>query len=197
MSDIKQRATKVTNATCPYVTNVHVFWKIFEKEARQVIIVWDGDHPEMIWVKESLNSPICVIDVDEAAKLPNFDKVWVVVQTTLKNETFQDILEILRTKTEDIKVKNTICSATVERQWAVVDLAKQCDIVIIIWWKKSSNSKKLEELSSQFCETYKVEYPEEIDQKWFRQKSIVGISAWASTPDWLIEDVENMINSYC
>ena len=196
LNNIRSHTQEISNATCPYVTSVHIFAKKYEKQWRQVIIIWDWNHPEMIWVTEDLNKPICVADRESALKLQNFDKIWVISQTTLKKETFDEILDIIKTKTDDLEYKNTICNATSERQSAVSDLARICDIVIIIWWKKSSNTKKLEEISSQICPSYKVEYPEEIKAEWFEWIKTVWISAWASTPDWLIEDVEKEIMNY-
>ena len=140
---IKEKTKNIKNATCPYVIAVHSYAKKFEKEWRTIVIIWDANHPEMIWVKEDLYKPICVLTKKEAEKVDLPEKIWVVVQTTLKTTTFNEILKILKKKCPDVKVKNTICNATTERQNSIIDLAKQCDIVVVIGWKKSSNSNKL------------------------------------------------------
>lgn len=196
LSKIKNKTNDIKNATCPYVIAVHSYAKQFEKEGRVIVIIWDWNHPEMIWVKEDLANPICLLTEIEAKQVILPSKIWVVVQTTLKTETFNEILNILKKKCDDIKVKNTICSATTERQTAIIKLANKCDIVIVIWWKKSSNSNKLFELSSEICETKKIEFSTELRKSWFKWKNIIWISAWASTPDWLIDEVQSKIETY-
>ena len=196
LKKIKEKTNIVKNATCPYVIAVHNYAKQFEKQWRRVIIIWDANHPEMIWVKEDLNNPICILSAQEAKNIKKIGKVWVVVQTTLKKETFDEILNILKEKAEDLEVKNTICNATTERQQAISELSKKCDIVIVVGWKKSSNSKKLEELSKKYCITKKIEFVNELKINWFKWKNIIWISAWASTPDWLINEVEEKIKDF-
>lgn len=195
IEEISKRSTKIYNATCPFVTSVHTFSKKFENEWRQVIIIWDWNHPEMRWAMENLKNPICILNEKDAQKLKlsSSTKIWIVVQTTLKQETYDEILKIINLLYKDIVVKNTICNATKERQKSVIELARNCDIVIIVWWKKSSNSKKLEELSSKYCITYKIEESTELNKDWFTWKKKLWISAWASTPDWLIDEVEASI----
>lgn len=197
MNQIKKRAWKVMDATCPFVTNVHNCAKRFLKEWRKIVIVWDWNHPEMKWLIEDLDEYYCVLKKEDIDLLPkNLWKIWVVVQTTLKKETYDEILSELEKNFLDIKSKNTICNATTERQWAIKELSKISDIVIIIWWTNSNNSRKLWEISKQNCESYKIETEEEIERKWFEWKETVWISAWASTPEWLIKKVEERIECY-
>lgn len=196
LNEIKKKTNNIHNATCPFVINVHKEAKKFESEWRVVIIIWHSKHPEMIWVIEDLVSPICVNSEEEIHALPFIEKVWILAQTTLKVSSFEHYCQLLSTKSNDIIISNTICSATEERQAAVRELAQQCDLVIIIWWKKSSNSKKLEEIASQYCQTQKIEEVDELDPTWFDNKETIWISAWASTPDFLITQVEEAILSF-
>ena len=193
LSLIKSKSEKVINAVCPYVTNVHINAQKYQSAWRKVILIWDWNHPEMLWVMEDLNDALSVKTLEEAEKLQQFSKIWVVSQKTIKKETFDNILEIVKTKTKDLKYTNTICNATTERQDAIVDLAKKCDLVLVIWWKKSSNTKKLEELAFVYCQTKKIEYSNEIEADWFNWVKTLWISAWASTPDWLINNVEKEV----
>lgn len=192
MNEIKKRAKSVKDATCPYVTNIHIIAKRFFWEGRKIIIIWDGNHPEMKWVSEDFEV-FCVLNKKDVENLWNFEKVWVVVQTTLKKDTFDELSKELKKKYKNIKISNTICSATTERQDAVKELSKICDFILVIWWINSSNSKKLQEIALEKCDSEKVETFWDIKKEWFIWKEIIWITAWASTPEWLINEIEEGI----
>lgn len=193
--EIRKKTKNVIDATCPYVTNVHNWAKKFLKENRKIVIIWDWNHPEMIWLTEDLDEFYCILSLKDINNLSKkLWKIWVIAQTTIKKETYDFLLENLKKVFEDVKEKNTICSATTERQDAIEELSKKVDILIIIWWTNSNNSKKLWEISKKNCpESYKIETKSELKKEWFQWKHFVWISAWASTPEWLIESVEEEI----
>jgi len=191
---IKLKAEKIIDATCPYVVNVHIWAKKFLKEWRKIVVIWDANHPEMRGLTEDLEEFYCIIKEEDVDFLnPNLWKIWIIAQTTLKKETYDRLLNKLKEKYKDIKEKNTICNATTERQNAVKELSEKSDIIIVIWWKNSNNTKKLWELANEKSKSYKVETKEELKKEWFLWKEIVWITAWASTPEWLIEEIEGEI----
>ncbi|MGB2553715.1 4-hydroxy-3-methylbut-2-enyl diphosphate reductase, partial [Campylobacter sp. MOP51] len=119
-------------------------------------------------------------------------KVAVVSQTTRKVEKFMQIVNYLMLKTKEVRVFNTICNATLENQDAVKDLAQKADVMVIIGGKNSSNTKQLYLISKNFCaDSYLIENESELEGAWFEGKNHCGISAGASTPDWIIQNVIN------
>lgn len=186
---LEQNSTKLLDATCPFVTKVHIVSQNFQKQGIQVVIVGDPKHAEMQGIIEDLENPICVQSVEEAKQLPHFSKLGVVCQTTLRKDRFDDVCEVLKTKCDEIIIDDTICSATTDRQSAIRELAQQVDAVIVVGGSQSSNTKKLAEIASEFCPTQKVESVDEINTSLLQGKKVVGVSAGASTPQWQIDEV--------
>lgn len=186
---LASKAKKLIDATCPYVTKVHVMAQQYQKQGRTVVVVGDKNHPEMKGIIEDLENPICIQTPAEAESLPDFESLGVVSQTTLRREKFMEVCEILKTKTKDIQIFDTICTATSDRQDAIRELAKQVEMVVVIGGSKSSNTKKLAEVAEEFCPTQKVESPDQLDLSAFIGKKVVGVTAGASTPQWQIDEM--------
>jgi 4-hydroxy-3-methylbut-2-enyl diphosphate reductase len=146
----------------------------------------------MKWVSEDFEV-FCILNKEDIKNLWNFEKIWVVAQTTLKKETFDELSKELKIKYKNIKISNTICLATTERQDAVRELSEICDFILVIWWINSSNSKKLQEIALKKCHAEKIETFKEVKKEWFLWKKNIWITAWASTPEWLIDEIENNI----
>ena len=124
-------------------------------------------------------------------------KVAVVSQTTKKIENFMKIVDFLVKKVREVRVFNTICNATLENQEAAKELAERADIMIIIGGKNSSNTKQLFLISQKFCkDSYLIENENELEISWFENKNLCGISAGASTPDWIIQKVIAKISNF-
>ncbi len=190
--ELEGRATKVVDATCPFVTKVQKLAERAAAEGRDVVVVGSPDHPEMIGVVGYAphNSHV-VRDASEVANLPNLHAPLVVSQTTLKLKTFLEAAEAVRAKSDsEPQIVNTICSATRDRQDAARALAGEVDAFYIIGGKHSSNSLKLLAVCQEQCEkSFLIETPDEINPQELRGAARVGVTAGASTPNWLIEQV--------
>jgi (E)-4-hydroxy-3-methyl-but-2-enyl pyrophosphate reductase len=190
--ELETRAERVIDATCPFVTKVQKLAERAAKEGRDVVVVGAPDHPEMIGVKGYAPDRAYIVrDAAEVASLPPLHAPLVVSQTTLKLSTFLEAADAVRAKSDsEPQVVNTICSATRDRQDAARALAGHVDAFYVIGGKHSSNSLKLLSVCKEQCEkSYLIETPEEINAEDLRDASRVGVTAGASTPNWLIEQV--------
>jgi len=190
--ELEEKATKVVDATCPFVTRVQKLAARAAEQDRHVIVVGSPDHPEMIGVKGYAPDHAFVIrDETEVAGLPRLRKPLVVSQTTIKAKTFFDTAEAIKQKTDDeVQVVNTICSATRDRQEAARALAGMVDVFYIIGGRHSSNSIKLLAVCKEQCEkSFLIETEEEINDADLAGAERVGVTAGASTPNWLIQKI--------
>jgi 4-hydroxy-3-methylbut-2-enyl diphosphate reductase len=189
---LELRAERVIDATCPFVTKVQKLAERAASEGRDVVVVGSPDHPEMIGVKGYAPDRAYVVrDAGEVASLPPLHAPLVVSQTTLKLSTFLEAAEAVRAKSDsEPQVVNTICSATRDRQDAARALAGHVEAFYVIGGKHSSNSLKLLSVCKEQCErSFLIETPEEINAEDLRGAERVGVTAGASTPNWLIEQV--------
>jgi len=190
---LKQQKNKIINATCPYVTKPQQIVARMSQEDYSIIIFGDKNHPEIkgvvSYTKDKDNAFI-VLSKEELKDLPLKSKVAVVAQTTRKPEDFLEIVNALILKHKEVRVFNTICNATFENQDAAKDLAKRSDIMIVIGGKHSSNTKQLYNIAKKWCpDSYLIENEQELKSEWFKDKKLCGISAGASTPDWIVQNV--------
>jgi 4-hydroxy-3-methylbut-2-enyl diphosphate reductase len=191
-SELEARAAKVVDATCPFVTRVQHLAERAAKQGRDVVVAGNPDHPEMIGVVGyAPNNTFVVRDASEVAALPKLRAPLVVSQTTIKLKTFLEVAEAVRTKTDtEPQVVNTICSATRDRQEAARALAGQVDVFYVIGGRHSSNSVKLLAVCQEQCErSFLIETPSEINANDLVGIKRVGVTAGASTPNWLIDQV--------
>jgi (E)-4-hydroxy-3-methyl-but-2-enyl pyrophosphate reductase len=190
--ELEEKASKVVDATCPFVTRVQKLAARAAEQNRHVIVVGNPDHPEMIGVKGYAPDHAFVIkDETEVAALPRLRSPLVVSQTTIKAKTFFDTAEAIKTKTDDeVQIVNTICSATRDRQDAARALAGEVDAFYIIGGRHSSNSRKLLAVCLEQCpKSFLIETEDEINAEDLRGAKTVGVTAGASTPNWLIEKI--------
>lgn len=190
--DLEERATRVIDATCPFVTKVQRLAERAAAAGRDVVVVGNPDHPEMIGVVGYAPGHAHVVrDASEVAALPALRQPLVVSQTTIKLSTFLEAAEAVREKADaEPQVVNTICSATRDRQDAARALAGHVEAFYIIGGRHSSNSLKLLAVCQEQCErSYLIETPDEINPEDLRGVERVGVTAGASTPNWLIEQV--------
>jgi 4-hydroxy-3-methylbut-2-enyl diphosphate reductase len=188
---LDERNIKVVDATCPFVKKAQNSAKKLGESGTTVVVYGENDHPEVKSIVSFIDSEyIIVSDVAEAKKLPFKTRYALVAQTTQNSESFDKIAEILKTKCDEIIVSNTICNATSLRQASAIDLAKKVDIMIVIGGKNSGNTTRLYEICSEICpETYHIETRDELDSNIFDDNRKVGITAGASTPGYLVEEV--------
>src|ERR1044071_5168194 len=190
--ELEERAERVIDATCPFVTKVQKLAERAAREGRDVVVVGNPDHPEMIGVVGYAPERTRVVrDASEVANLPPLHAPLVVSQTTLKLSTFLEAAEAVRAKADaEPQVVNTICSATRDRQDAARALAGEVDAFYVIGGKHSSNSLKLLSVCKEQCDhSFLIETPDEINPADLSGAQRVGVTAGASTPNWLIEQV--------
>lgn len=190
--NLEERAAQVIDATCPFVTRVQHLAERAAEKGRDVVVAGNPDHPEMIGVVGyAPNNTYVVRDASEVASLPNLRSPLVVSQTTIKLKTFLEVAEAVRQKADTHpQVVNTICSATRDRQDAARALAGEVDAFYVIGGRHSSNSVKLLAVCEEQCEkSFLIETPLEINPEDLQGVARVGVTAGASTPDWLIKQV--------
>jgi len=197
--ELEKRAHKVVDATCPFVTRVQKLAARAAAEDRHVVIVGSPDHPEMIGVHGyAPDHAFIVRDESELDSLPRLRRPLVVSQTTIKAKTFFDTAEAVKNKTDDdVQVVNTICSATRDRQDAARALSGMVDAFYIIGGRHSSNSLKLLAVCKENCEkSFLIETEAEIDLNDLAGVKTVGVTAGASTPNWLIDRVVGYLKEF-
>ena len=194
---IEEKHLECVDATCPFVKKIHRIVEREGKNGRHIIIVGNPDHPEVEGIRGWCTGPVTVISTrQEAEKLefPEETKLCIVSQTTFNYNKFQDIVEILSKKRYDRLVINTICSATEERQLEARQIACEVDTMIVIGGRHSSNTQKLYEICRKECNnTYYIQTLVDLDTRPFQCIGCVGITAGASTPNNIIEEVQKHV----
>jgi len=193
----KEKNMKIIDATCPLVQEIHDEVSKLEKEDRQIIIIGDHGHDEVIGIASQVVDPIVLENPEEAKEIKKMKKAGIVSQSTQTIENVQEIINILMTKIFDIRFVNTICFPTKRNQSQVKELADLCDLVLIIGSFTSANSKRLSQLSSlRNSNSHQITGVKDICSDWFLNAESVGISAGASTPDNLIEEVVEFVKYF-
>lgn len=197
LEQLKKREVNVVDATCPYVTKPQQICEEMSAQGYDIVIFGDASHPEIKGVKSYAEGKVVVINTPEELEgMILREKVAVVAQTTRRIEEYQQIVGKLMMEHKEVRVFNTICNATFDNQDAVHKLAKKADVMIIIGGKNSSNTKQLHSIATTDCpDSYHIESKEDIKAEWFKGKSFCGISAGASTPDWIIDEVIETIKT--
>ncbi len=189
---------EILDATCPFVKKIHRIVEEQSNNGRHIIVIGSEEHPEVQGIIGWCNGPVTVVEnVSDAEKLEENQekKVCVVAQTTFNSKKFQDLVEILEKKRYDILVLSTICSATEERQAETRLLAQESEAMIVIGGLHSSNTRKLYEISKQQCvNTYFIQKLSDLDLNDFKSFRSVGITAGASTPNNIIEEVHTSMS---
>lgn len=186
----QKKKLNIIDATCPLVTEIHKEVRRLEKDGRQIIIIGDHGHDEIVGISTQVKNPIIISDAEEAQKLKKMKRIGVVSQSTQMIENIQDIISVLLTKASDLQFVNTICFPTKRNHEQIKRLAQKADILIIIGSFTSANSKRLTQLAlERNPHSYQVTNVDDIQNKWFKRAGTVGISAGASTPDNVIQDV--------
>ena len=200
--DIYDRANfsnlNIIDTTCPFVKKIHNIVKEFYEEGFKIIIIGDKNHPEIIgingWCEKSALIIKSVDDLNNL-NLDNNNKYCVVAQTTLNLELYNQVVDILSKELDNIQFNNTICSATKIRQQAAKELSVDVDCMIVIGGKHSSNTQKLVNICKEQVPTFSIETKEDLDIDKLSKFNIIGVTAGASTPNWIIEDVICFIES--
>lgn len=197
LKHLREKEVNVTDATCPYVTKPQKIVEEMSKKGYQVIIFGDIDHPEVKSVMSYSQTPVCVVkSLEEIETLKIFKKVALVSQTTKQTHKFLEIANFLMKNAYETRVFNTICNATFQNQDAARELAKEVDIMIVVGGLTSSNTKQLLSIALAECkDSYLIEDECDLKQEWFIDKKVCGLTAGASTPDWIIQNVKKAIEA--
>lgn len=190
---LKENGVEIVDATCPYVKKIH---RIVEKqtaEGRRVLIVGSGDHPEVQGIKgwgDERTKVIENMDDFRRLELPEDEKLCIVSQTTFNYNKFKELVEIISEKGYNIIIRNTICNATEERQTEAREIAKRVDAMIVVGGSSSSNTRKLYEICKNECkDTYYIQTLNDLDMTSLGKADCIGITAGASTPNNIIQEV--------
>jgi small subunit ribosomal protein S1 len=187
---LKKKELEIIDATCPFVTNIHLKVNKYFNQGYGIIIVGDKDHPEVIGINGWCNNmAIITKDGQDLTEIPS--RICMVAQTTEKKDNWDKVLERISGEGREILSFNTICTATSERQSAAADLSKTVDAMVVLGGRDSSNSKKLFKICSENCKnTIFVENSGEIPDYIIKDKKInkIGVTAGASTPEWIIKE---------
>ena len=195
---LEERGITCVDATCPFVKKIHKIVAEKSAEGSYIVIVGNGEHPEVQGIRGWAGEQVTVVQTPEDAErfeLPDKDqKVCIVAQTTFNYNKFKELVEIISKKRYDIVVLNTICNATKERQTEARQIAARVDAMVVIGDKRSSNTQKLFEICKEEClNTYYIQTLDDLDINQLRSVESVGITAGASTPKKIIEEVQNNV----
>ena len=195
---LEERGITCVDATCPFVKKIHKIVAEKSAEGSYIVIIGNGEHPEVEGIRGWAGEQVTVIQTPEDAErfeLPEKEqKVCIVAQTTFNYNKFKELVEIISKKRYDIVVLNTICNATKERQTEARQIAARVDAMVVIGDKRSSNTQKLFEICKEEClNTYYIQTLDDLDINQLRSVESVGITAGASTPNKIIEEVQNNV----
>lgn len=182
------------DATCPFVSKSQDYIRLLCAEGYPVILMGDKDHPEVIAMLSYCSGETYVVNKPEDLPDQLWQKLGVISQTTKNMADLQKLVSRLVPKVKELRLFNTICTATSLRQEATIALAKKCDLMIVIGGRNSSNTRMLASLCAGITETLHVETAVDIDAEHLSSRQKIGLTAGASTPDYLIVDVYNRIN---
>ena len=194
---IQKQGLEIVDATCPFVKKIHRIVENESKQGCQIIIIGNDSHPEVEGIKGWCEKPAIVVESKEQAgqvTLPQNQKICIVSQTTFNYNKFQELVEIICKKGYDINVVKTICNATEERQTEAAEVARKVNTMIVIGGTHSSNSRKLYEICKAECEnTFFIQTLKDLQSELTVPVGPVGITAGASTPNNIIEEVQNYV----
>lgn len=198
LADIHARKLIPVDATCPFVKKVQDYVTLLCAEGYEVVLVGEKDHPEVQGIISYADQAevAVVADSEEAQRLPDHSKIGLVAQTTQSFENFHQVVDVCLGKAKEVRVFNTICDATSVRQDEAREIAKQVDLMLILGGFNSANTTRLAQICRELQpRTYHVEIASQIDPEWFADVRIVGITAGASTPRWIIDEVLERVGS--
>lgn len=191
--EAEKKNVQVIDATCPFVKKVHEYVKDMDGKAYQVLIFGEKDHPEVIGIKDNAENPVIIQELSDVKDLGYYPKAGLVSQTTQSVKKLEEVIKELENHAGELKVYNTICDATQKRQGAATSLAKKVELMIVIGGYNSGNTRRLAELCNKIVQTQHIETFEDLNLDILEKKQKIGVTAGASTPSGIIENVINNI----
>lgn len=196
--EAKNKKLKIVDTTCPFVKKIHTVVSEYHNKGYEIIVIGDMKHPEVIGINGWCENSAIIIKTLEQMENMEFDnskKYCLVAQTTINPALYISIVNKLSDKLEEIVFNDTICSATKTRQESAKELAKEVDCMIVIGGKHSSNTQKLVNVCEELVPTFAIETKDELDVNMLKKYKNLGITAGASTPNWIIEEVVTFLEN--
>ena len=193
---LEESGMKIVDATCPFVLKIHRIVEEKSKTGKQIVIIGNKDHPEVQGIMGWCETPAIVIDTEEQAKEFTSENpdIHIVSQTTFQPNKFNSLVEIISEKRYNSDISNTICNATEVRQKEAREIATKADAMIVIGGSNSSNTRKLYEIAGKECpDTFLVGSVDELDFNKLKGADCIGITAGASTPSNIIQEVHTSV----
>jgi 4-hydroxy-3-methylbut-2-enyl diphosphate reductase len=191
----KEKRLHIIDATCPTVKRAQFFANYLHRHGYDLLIVGDAYHPEVKAIQSYIKEGVEVVDTAEAIQqLGPWEKLGIIAQTTQSFNLFKEIVTTSLEKAKEVRVFNTICHATTIRQKEAIEIAKKVGCMIVIGGYNSGNTQRLAAICKEIQpHTYHIETAQELNQRWLARKEKVGLTAGASTPSWIIKEVEGEI----
>ena len=191
----KNNNVNIIDCTCPFVRRVQIMAKQLQEMDYKVVLVGDKDHPEVRGIAAKAKDAIVISKASEITnELREHSKLGIISQTTQNTQNFKEIVSRLNEPGKQLEVHNTICSATTNRQNSALKLCDEVNKMIVIGGKNSANTKRLYELCKEKVDTYWITSADELKGQWFNKKDTVGITAGASTPTGIFEQVNHALS---
>jgi len=193
-----QKRLSVVDTTCPYVRKVQKIARYLYEKDYFIVIYGDKKHPEVLSLLDTIqNNALVINSIPDAEKITKKKKIGFISQTTKNIYDFYKLSSALLDRAEELRIFNTICKSTTERQKSVIELAKEVDVMLVIGGKESANTTRLAEIGkNQGAKTYHIETKSQLKYKWFHPKDKVGITSGASTPDWVTNEVIDKLKEW-
>ncbi len=191
----REKGLKIIDATCPIVKRAHFFAKFLRRNGYALLIVGDADHPEVEAIRSYLDREVEVVEKPETLmQLGPWKKLGIIAQTTQTFGLFKEVVAAGLDRAKEVRVFNTICHATTVRQKEAVEIAKKVDCMIVAGGYNSGNTQRLAGICRQIQpRTHHIETARGLKPKWLAGGKVIGLTAGASTPSWIIEEVEKEI----
>ena len=196
LHELERRGVNIIDATCPHVSTAQQFAHQLWQDGYTVLILGNREHPEVIALQSYVHGEATIVASAEEFEPKRYARLGIISQTTQPMEKLQELVTKAVPHCARLLMMNTICNATAIRQESTLSLAQESDIMIVVGGRNSSNTKMLALISSRCVETYHIETADEIEPQWLEGKCNIGITAGASTPDWIIVEVYKKINEY-
>jgi len=193
----RKKRLRIIDATCPIVKRAQLYANYLHRHGYDLLIVGDSEHPEVEAVRSYIQKKVDVVeDVKTAQKLGPWTKLGIIAQTTQTFSRFKEIVAVCLEKTKELRVFNTICHATTLRQMEAVEIARKVDCMIVIGGYNSGNTQRLAAICKESQpRTYHIETAEDLHPRWLAKREKIGLTAGASTPSWIIKEVELKIRN--
>jgi len=193
-----QKKLSIVDTTCPYVRKVQKIARYLYEKDYFIVIYGDKKHPEVLSLLDTIqNNALVINSIHDAKKITKKKKIGFISQTTKNIYDFYKLSTILLNRAEELRIFNTICKSTTERQKSVLELAKEVDVLLVIGGKESANTTRLAEIGkNQGVKTYHIETKNQLKYKWFHPEDKVGITSGASTPDWVTNEIIDKLKEW-